>query len=54
MEKTKNGFHRDKQRCKYKHCGCNYIGDENGYPKHIKLKTIKYYLKAMDSEEWNN
>ena len=42
--KKKNGFHRDKQRYKCKCCRCNYIGSKNGYPDHIKLKAIKYYL----------
>ena len=46
MEKTKNGFHRSKQRYKCKFCGCNYTGSRNGYPDHIKLKAIKYYLEG--------
>ena len=46
MEKTKNGFHRGKQRYKCKCCGCNYTGGKNGYPNHIKQKAIKYYLEG--------
>ena len=44
-EKVKNGFMKGKQRYKGKCCGCNYIGSKNGYPDHIKLKAIKYYLE---------
>ena len=51
MEKTKNGFHRGKQRYKCKCCGCNYTGSKNGYPNHIKRKPLNIILKVMDSEE---
>ena len=46
IEKTKNGFHRGKQRYKCKCCGCNYTGSKNGCPNHIKQKAIKYYLEG--------
>ena len=45
-EKVKNGFMEGKQRYKCKCCGYNYIGSKNGYPDHIKLKAIKYYLEG--------
>ena len=45
-ERTKNGFHRGKQRYKCKNCGCNYTGGKKGYPEHIKQKAIKYYLEG--------
>ena len=51
MEKTKNGFHRGKQRYKCKCCGCNYTGGRNGYPDHISRKLLNIILKVMDSEE---
>ena len=41
-ERTKNGFHRGKQRYKCKNCGCNYTGSTKGYPEHVKQKAIKY------------
>ena len=37
---------KGKQRYKCEYCGCNYIGSKNGYPNHIKLKAIKYYLEG--------
>ena len=43
-EKVKNGFMKGKQRYKCKCCGYSYTGGRNGYPYHIKLKIIKYYL----------
>jgi len=51
MEKTKNRFHRGKQRYKCKHCGCNYTGGRNGYLDHVKQKAINIIWRAMDSEE---
>jgi len=45
-KKVKNGFMKGKQRYKCKCCGCSYIGSKNGYPDHIKLKYIKYYLEG--------
>ena len=45
-ERTKNGFHRGKQRYKCKNCGCNYTGGAKGYPEHVKQKAIKYYLEG--------
>ena len=45
-EKVKNGFMKGKQRYKCKCCGCNYTGGRNGYPDHIKLRAIRYYLEG--------
>ena len=45
-ERTKNGFHRGKQRYKCKNCGCNYAGRKRGYPEHIKQRAIEYYLEG--------
>ena len=44
--KSKNEFIKGKQRYKCKCCRCNYTGGGNGYPDHIKLKVIKYYLEG--------
>ena len=45
-EKVKNKFMKSKQQYKCKHCKCNYTGDDDVYPDHIKQKAIKYYLEG--------
>ena len=50
-ERTKNGFHRGKQRYKCKNCGCNYTGSTKGHPEHVKQKTIILFRREWIQED---